>query len=123
MAGELVPLVLVPRFTTYVGGAVYTTVALDVSAFGTLHLATWMGPLIGDAGTGAAVTAAAIQISEDGDDWETLVSMIPGANQHHLLLAPLMKRFLRARVELAADANNVVAVTCWSTGYLERRER
>jgi hypothetical protein len=123
MAGELVPLVMVPRFTTYVGGAVFTTVALDVSAFGIVRLATWMGPLIGDTASGAALTSAHLQQSEDGDEWDMLLPMINGTDRHELIMAPLTKRFMRARVELAADTSDVVAVTCWSTGYLERRER
>lgn len=122
MAGELVPLVMVPRFTTYVGAGVFTTVALDVSAFGAVHLATWMGPLIGDTGAGAALTSAELQQSEDGEDWEILFPMIAGADQHDLVMSPLPRRYLRARIELAADTSSVVAVTCWSTGYLERRE-
>ncbi|MCE9637716.1 MAG: hypothetical protein K8T90_18610 [Planctomycetes bacterium] len=123
MAGELVPLVLIPRFTTYAGKGTFTTVALDVSAFGLVHLATWAGPLLGDTTSGAALTAAVLQHSEDGDDWQVFAPMLSTPNSHMLSSAPLMRRYLRAKLQFVADANDVVALTCWSTGYLERRER
>lgn len=123
MAGELVPVVMVPRFTTYVGAGVFTTVALDVSAFEKVHLTTWAGPLIGDPGTGADLTAAVLEESQDGDTWSVYGTLLSLPDAHELTTVLLGKRFLRARVELAADASGVVAMTCWSVGYLERRER
>ncbi|MEJ2202960.1 MAG: hypothetical protein P8170_02490 [Gemmatimonadota bacterium] len=33
MAGELVPLVLIPRYTSYVGDGTFTTIAMDVTEY------------------------------------------------------------------------------------------
>ena len=120
MAGEIVPLVMIPRFTTYVGEATFTTVALDVSEFGAVQLATWLGPLVG--GAGASVDAR-LEASEDAEVWSALMPMVPaGTDAHSVVHAGLPLRYLRAKLWMTADASDVAAITCWSTGFLERRE-
>ena len=123
MAGEYVPLVMIPRFTSYIGAAEYVTVALDVSAFYKFDIAFWCGPLVGDDGTGASLSAT-FETSDDNDTW-TEVPEIPAIttpNGHTIGNGLLRPRWLRVKIVLTEDADHVVAITCWAAGQLERRQ-
>ena len=124
MAGLNVPLVMIPRFTSYVGAAAYTTAPLDVSEYGSFVLTVWRGPLVGTPVSGAALSLVFEQ-SDDADVWSTFtgVSAITTANANSVVTADLTMRWFRAKVTLTEDANHVVALTCWAVGNLVRRER
>src|SRR3989304_1558448 len=51
MAGELVPLVLLPRYTTYAGKVnadqYFTTIAMDVTQYTSAIVNTWRGKIVG----------------------------------------------------------------------------
>ena len=47
MAGELVPLVLIPRYTTYSGAHTFTTIAMDVTDYQSAIVNVWRGALNG----------------------------------------------------------------------------
>ena len=128
MAGELVPLVLLPRYTTYAGQAVtppdyyFTTIAMDVTQFSAAILNMWRGEIVG--GTTPSFTVW-YEESTDQDNW-TVCSGSPGAgsggdpgtNTEVQYSLALKKRWFRVKIELGG-ADNVVS--CWAVGFLEER--
>ena len=116
MHGPLVPLVLIPRFTSYVGPGSYASVPLELSryAFGSVTL--WRGPLVGSSPTYRAY----LETSRDGVVWDTVfpIGWDPGANNFEELPVAIMNRLFRIRVLLAGTG---AAVTNWCTGSLELR--
>ena len=125
MSGLYVPLVMIPRFTTYVGAGAspYVSVPLDVSEYESANLTVWRGPLIGEAG---ATLALKFQDSDDADVWSNASTPITTADASSVVVLTLRRRWLRASLELAADVSDpqhAVALTCWAIGNLVRRER
>ena len=118
MAGELVPTVMFPRFTTLSGAGTYTTAPLQVTRYAELRLNVWRGPLIGTTPT----ILFTIQESIDRENWTTCSgtsAFDPGSETEDQETATLTKRWMRLKAVLAGtDAG----VTCWATGGLELRE-
>ena len=123
MAGELVPLVMIPRFTTYVGAGDYVTVPLRIDNYQSVKITVWRGKLVGDPVTGAGLSAI-FQTSNDAEVW-TDVSMTPvtTADGSTLVEFATLERWLRLRLVLVEDANHIVALTLWAVGFLEVREQ
>jgi len=123
MAGEYVPLVMMPRFTTYIGEATFETVALDVSEFEKLVLSVWRGPLLGNTGSGASLEIT-FETSDDNEHWAPFpyVPAITTAGGTTVVEVELLQRFLRSKVVLTKDGTDLVALTCWAAGHLDRRE-
>jgi hypothetical protein len=118
MAGELVPLVLIPRYTSFIGAATFTTVGMDVSEFQKAHANTWRGPMTGSSPT----YAISFEESTDQDNWTTCSggsAADPGANTEAPYTPTLTKRWFRVKLVLAGTNP---AVTTWCVGFLERRE-
>ena len=121
MEGELVPVVLIPRFTTYIGSSAFASLALEVERFSGGSVSLWRGPLIG---TGSPTFTAFMETSEDGVDWVSqngATGYSPGANGFlpvTLGTLGLPRRLFRIRVVLTGTG---VAVTCWCAGSLVRR--
>jgi hypothetical protein len=125
MAGLYVPLVMIPRFTSYVGAGTYTTAPLEVSEYGSFVLTVWRGPLVGNPANGAGLSLVFEQ-SDDAEIWSAFsgISAITTANTNSVATTDLTMRWLRARMTLTEDStNHVVAMTCWASGNLVRRER
>lgn len=129
MAGELVPLVLLPRYTTYAGNDTsgtpyyFTTIALDVTQYQNAIINMWRGKIVGTAGTPAFKVW--FQESTDQDSWSFCTGSPggaaggdPGENNETQYTLELKKRWFRVRIELQND-NNVVS--CWAVGFLEER--
>ena len=122
MTGELVPLVMIPRFTSYVGAAIYTTVPLEIAEFSGAAIEFWRGPLAGKAqgATFRGVLEEAFDLSVP-DAWTTLVSTTTD-DTTGLMKVTFTRRYFRIRIELVADSTNgIAAITCWAAGSLERR--
>ncbi|HLE97904.1 MAG TPA: hypothetical protein VI997_11080 [Candidatus Thermoplasmatota archaeon] len=117
MAGVLVPVVLMRRFTTLVGAADYSTVAIEVKDYQNAILSVWRGPA-------KDTLTFFVEESFDQKSW-TLCSGAeadwdPGASAEDQVTAALTKRWLRVRaVLLGLNAR----ASCWVLGFLERRER
>ena len=79
MAGELVPLVLLPRYTTYGGDSTFTTIAMDVTDYETAIVNVWRGKLIGTA-PGIGFT---FQESTDQVTWSTCTGTSADADLEH----------------------------------------
>jgi hypothetical protein len=120
MAGELVPLVMIPRFTTYAGVGTYSTIAMEVTEYQSAILNVWRGPAVGTWGI-------RFEESTDGVGWADCTVTPSGTppydpteNTEIQYVATLRKRWFRVSAVLAGT--NPVA-TCWAVGFLEQRER
>jgi hypothetical protein len=118
MAGELVPLVLIPRFSSYIGANTFVTVGMDVSDYEKAIVNVWRGNMTGTAPT----FAISFEESTDQDSWSTCASGTggdPGANAEAQYTPTLGKRWFRAKLILGGTQP---AATCWAVGFLEQRE-
>jgi hypothetical protein len=124
MAGLYVPLVLVPRFTSYVGEGTYETAPLDVSEFARFSVTVWRGPRVGAGGSGGSFELVFEQ-SDDAQVWSSFtgVSAITTTDTSSIVATDLTMRWMRVKVTLVDDSNDAAAITCWVVGNLERRER
>ena len=122
MAGAESALVLIPRFTSLVGNGEFTTVPLDVSAFGSAQIELWRGPLIGFPGN--ARFRAYLEESLDGVNWQpdaaSATAHDPGPSASMVLSHIFSLRWFRIRVklDLSAGQSQQPMVTCWAEGML-----
>ena len=120
MAGELTPLVVLPRYTTYAGASIFVTIAMDVTEYQTAIVNLWRGRLIG---TDTPTITFTCQESSDQVNWTdcagTNVNDDPGQETELQASATLAKRWFRLRIVLTGT--NPIA-TCWAVGFLEQRE-
>ncbi|MCK6478982.1 MAG: hypothetical protein HUU06_00405 [Planctomycetaceae bacterium] len=125
MAGELTPLVLLPRYSTFVGtstggaGKEYVTIAMDVTEFERAILNCWRGKLLGTSPT----FGLTFQESSDQQTWSTCAgtnvsAYDPGEETEGQASATISKQWFRVKVVLGGTAP---AATCWAVGFLERR--
>lgn len=120
MAGELVPLVMIPRFSTYCGNDVFSTIAMDVTEYQAAILNVWRN-------TGVSTTTLTLQFQEstDGVVWSNCTTVpaaphTPAAGTETQYEVTLKKRWFR----MTAQPNSASSVvTCWAVGFLEQRER
>lgn len=123
--GIAVPLVMAPRFTGYVGPGTYATAPLDVTTYAAAYFTLWRGPLVGDTGTGALFECW-FEASHDALQWTRVFPVPPAAvitatNTATDVSTALTQRWFRMLVRLTADSSNVVGITCWASGLLEKR--
>ena len=117
MAGELTPLVLLPRYTTYVGQSTFQTIAMDVTEYENAVVNAWRGKLTGSGPT----IAMELQESSDQVNWTVCsggASFDPGQEAEVQRTAVLAKRWFRIQVTLGGTSP---AGTCWAVGFLEQR--
>jgi len=120
MAGELVPLVLLPRHSTYAGATDFTTIAMEVTDYEQAIVNLWRGPLLGTAPT----FAATLQESTDQQNWSdcsgtNTSAYDPGSGTEGQMTATLKKRWFRIKVTLAGTSP---VASCWALGFLQMRE-
>ena len=118
MAGTLVPLVLIPRYSSYVGAQTFTTIGMDVSNYSTAIVNVWRGPLTGTSPT----FVVSFEESTDQDSWSACVGGgggDPGTDTEVQYTPTLGKRWFRATIVLAGTDP---AATGWGIGFLELRE-
>jgi len=118
MPGQLTPVVMLPRYSSFAGATTFTTIAMDVSAYQSAVLSVWRGPL---EGTSVAFTC---EESADQHDWTTCAgtnvsAWDPGSGAEGQATANLRKRWFRVKIVLVGTDPKV---TCWSVGFLEERE-
>jgi len=125
MPGQLTPLVLLPRYTSYAGkpstGTLYfATIAMDVTEYSSAIVNVWRGKVVGGTTPGITFT---LQESTDQLFWTTCTGTSagfdPGENTEVQYNATLTKRWLRIIINLGG-ADNVAS--CWAVGFLEQRE-
>jgi hypothetical protein len=118
MAGTLVPLVLIPRYTSYAGDATaFTTIGMDVTEYEKAIVSFWRS-------NGANFGSIAITFEESMDqlNWTTCAGgpfTDPGAGNEGQFQPELTKRWFRIKVT-PGGAN--VVVSCWCIGFLMQRE-
>lgn len=122
MSGKNVPVVLVPRFTSYVSVGFFYTIPIPVAAYDALVLDFWHGTLNGP----TPAMYLYLDESNDGTFWTPTVgpTVIPSpfnplAGEYQIRRF-LTKGWFRLGVELTGLN---VAVTCWASGFLELREK
>jgi len=121
MAGQLVPVVMFPRFTGLIGATTYNSLAIDVAAFSELKISIWRSPIVSNAGSGAF--SASVVESIDRDSWEDAGStqhVDPGTNFEQQYVFPLSRRWMRMQIVLGGTDP---ATTLWASGFLVKRER
>jgi len=121
LVGAMVPVVMLPRFTSYVGPGSYSTAPMDVTAFDYGEVTFWRGPLVGGATTDPFL--AYLEESHDTLTWTAATPSLPitAVNTFTRQVLTLTKRWFRVRVVLDDDANGVVALTMWMAGALQAR--
>ena len=118
MAGELVPLVLIPRYSSYCGAYNFTTIAMDVTEYQNAIVNVWRSEL---AGTGSAFQIS-FEESTDQDTWTTCTNGSggdPGQNTEAQYTPELKKRWFRAKVALTGTQP---VASVWAVGFLELRQ-
>ena len=122
MAGELTPLVLLPRYTTYAGASDFVTIAMDVSDYQKAIINLWRGILLG----GSPTITFSCEESTDQVFWTpcagtNVTAFDPGQADEKQATATLAKRWFRLKVALTGSSPGPAA-TCWAVGFLEQRE-
>jgi len=118
MAGELVPLVMLPRYTTYAGDSTFTTVAMDVTDYQKAILNVWRGKLVGSGPT----FDISFEESTDQDSWTVCTNGSggdPGTETEAQYTPDLNKRWFRVKITLGGSSP---IATCWAIGFLEMRQ-
>ena len=116
MKGTLVPVALVPRYSSFFGPESYSTAPMNVEAYCKGTMTLWRGPLPGTTPTFLAY----FEDSHDGLVWTPFNGSgeDPGENLAMVVRFDLQRRWLRVRVVLTgADS----AVSCFAVGSLELR--
>lgn len=119
MAGELVPLVLLPRYSTFVGAHSFTTIGMEVSDYSAAIVNVWRGDLTGTTPT----FSVTFEESTDQNTWTTCANGTggdPGADTEAQYNPSLSKRWFRIKLTLGGTEP---AGSAWAIGFLEMRER
>ena len=116
--GQLVPVVLYPRFTTFVGeGVPFRTFPLDVAAYEGAQLSFWRGPMLGDM---SPILKFFLEESQTQDKWTILGSAVePGEAVETLVDVTFTRKWFRVTAEISLGPGYV---TCWGQGFLVKRE-
>lgn len=118
MAGELVPLVLIPRYSSYCGAHDFTTIAMDVTEYQSAIVNVWRSEMSGTSPT----FSITFEESTDQDNWTTCNNGTggdPGQNTEQQYTPDLKKRWFRAKVTLTGTQP---VASLWGVGFLELRQ-
>ena len=117
-AGEKVPVVFLPRFTTLAGANTFITTPMDFLGFEKAELTFWRGDYVpGDTVPPAPITAD-FESSADLETWATAETVpVPGtAGLATQVTVVPTQRYLRLSVIQTAKQSTTV----WCSGYAER---
>ncbi len=123
MQGEQVPLILVPRYTSYCGAGDYLSAPVDTAGYWSASVAFWRGRLLG---TSSPAVKFYAQGSTDAIEWFDLalrtppdpVWLDPGQDNAVTRGVTLQYRWLRVKVVLSGTDP---AVSCWAAGLVIER--
>lgn len=121
MIGQLTPLILVPRFSSYMGAADFVSAPVDVTAYSDAYVTVWRGLLVGS----SPAFQFYVQTSTDAITWTDFDLrpgiapwVDPGFDTALAISFPCMYRWIRAKVRLEGTSP---AVTCWASGFVQNR--
>lgn len=121
MAGKNVYVVLIPRFTTFVGPATFLSAPIPISAYASGTFDFWNGAM-----NGAPAAGVQLDLFESNDvvTWEACAGGSPwvrgpGTGEFQATAA-FTKAWLRFGI---TPLGTQPAVTCFAAGYFELRER
>ena len=115
MEGVAVPVVIIPRYSSFVGVNVFTTQPLLVEEFSKAQIVFFRSGM--DAG---ASFSASFQTSQNQQDWfDDPGSPITSVATEDIHEVDLPRKWFRIRIELSGSDP---AITCWAAGLLIRRE-
>ena len=115
---RVVPIVLIPRFTTFAGANVeFRTHAIAVTEFESIEVFVWRG----DLASGAWSVTFAVEESMDQENWTTVISASPTAKTELRTTGTLTKSYTRAWMSVSASAGDFPVVTAYAVGNLIRR--
>lgn len=118
MAGRHVNVVLVPRFTSYVGTWNFLAAPIPVSAYEAVQVTFWHGPLLGT----LPVISIGCAESNDGETWQDATGGTWAVGQavvEQTFRANLTMAWMRFNVALQGTSPSV---TCWAEGFFDVRE-
>jgi hypothetical protein len=115
--GELEPVVLVPRFTSFIGSGSFTTAPLNLEPYSRATITIWRGYM---PGTASPTFKIYFEDSHDAETWTAFnpSGESPSAVTPAIVTCDLIRRWFRARVDLTGTNTGV---TCWAVGLLEKR--
>jgi hypothetical protein len=116
--GRLAPVILVPRYTTYLGPGVFPGFPIEVAAFEGARISLWRGILHGT----TPAFGYLFEESTDRQTWSAVpgTSFIdPGEDLEQQYPLSLTKRWFRGTVSVQGTSSGA---TCWAQGYFVRRE-
>jgi hypothetical protein len=118
MKGILVPVVMVPRYTSFIGPGSYATPPQNVEPYSKLTVTFWRGLM---PYSGTRTCTFYFEDSHDADAWRILSSGTadPGPDGTLCRQVTLTRRWLRVRIEVEGPAGT--SVSCWAVGSMETR--
>jgi hypothetical protein len=123
MAGILVPVVMIPKYTCYSGiptgpsATGFVTQPCDVRAYAGFSLNFWRSPMFGTGSPGITVW-----FEESVDEFPDFTAIggshTPNASDENPYTGSFTKQWFRIRVILTGDTP---VVTCFCAGFFEQR--
>ena len=114
----VVPIVLIPRFTTFAGpNYEFRTHAMAVTEYESIEVFVWRGDLDDP---GWSVTFA-VEESMDQENWTIVISASPSATSELRTYGTLTKSYIRAYIHVGASSGDFPILTTYATGNLIRR--
>ena len=119
MESLVIPIVLIPRFTTFAGKDTnFRTHAIAVTEYESIEVFIWRGDLA-DAGWSVNFT---VEESMDQQSWTTVIYAAPSAKSEQRTTGTLTKSYVRANLALSASGGDFPIVTAYAVGNLIRRK-
>ena len=117
-AGEKVPVVFLPRFTTLAGANTFITTPMDFLGFEKAELTFWRAAYVPGNGVTASAISATFESSADLETWKTVatVTVPPGSGDASQVTVTPTQRYVRLSVIQGMDQSTTV----WCSGYAER---
>lgn len=96
---EVQKIVLLPRFTTFLGARTFNTAPINVRAFASADISLWVGNAVGTTPTFSLV----IQDSPDLKIWTTLTTINPTPGTEAFQLVPFQREWIRLAATLTGS--------------------
>ena len=118
LEGRLVPVILLPRFTTLAGGGIpFRTFPIDIQAYEAIRLGLWRGPVMGV----PCPMNFYLEESQTREVWDVLGGggIQIAEEEETPIEVDLSKKWFRLTVVIE-DRDSFA--TCWAQGFLVKRQ-